>query len=563
MATTDKMPDRIPARMLNEFTYCPRLAYLEWVQGEWADNADTVRGSRSHRRTDIDPSRGRKPIVKARAEGVPESETVSDDDRLTIHSRSLRLSSEKLGLVAVLDLVESTKGTVRPVDYKKGKRPHVAHGAHEPERVQLCAQGLLLREQGFRCHEGILYFAGSKERVRIRFTKELEQITRTQLAEMRRTLGGGSMPPPLQDSPKCPRCSLLSICLPDETNFLRSQRESVRTITVSDAKAYPLVVQKPGAKVRLKGRTLRVVKDGKELAHACLGETSELVLMSGARCTMPTLRECARRNIPVAHMSGTGRLYAVTRGMSHKNVELRIAQYRAAFDGGTALRLARGFVENKIENARVLLRRNGEPEPGALGMLRSYARRVSEAASLEQLLGLEGNAARIYFANFSSMLRQDVGLFEGRSRRPPTDPVNALLSFSYALLTKEWVFTLERVGLDPYLGYLHQPRYSRPALALDLMEPFRPIIADSVVLQVINNREVVADDFREVVDSVLLKPHGRKALLSAWGRRMRTRIQHPVFGYRCSYRRVLEVQARLLARHLLGELETVPAFQVR
>lgn len=202
------------------------------------------------------------------------------------------------------------------------------------------------------------------------------------------------------------------------------------------------------------------------------------------------------------------------------------------------------------------------------GQLEQLARKAEQAEALEALLGLEGSAARAYFGAFSGMLKGDAGVHEhfdmnGRNRRPPRDPINALLSFAYALLAKDFAVVLGMVGLDAMLGFYHQPRFGRPALALDLMEEFRPLIADSVVLGAINNGVFTGDDFVRGAGSVALKPAARKRFLLAYERRMDQLVTHPVFGYRISYRRVLEVQARLLGRVLLGELAVYPEFRTR
>jgi CRISPR-associated protein Cas1 len=249
-------------------------------------------------------------------------------------------------------------------------------------------------------------------------------------------------------------------------------------------------------------------------------------------------------------------------------VELRVAQYRGATDPATCLRLARTFVASKIRNSRTLLRRNHEaPRAVTLGELEQLAKKAEVAESLESLLGLEGTAARFYFGDFTGMLKGDArsGDFdwEGRNRRPPRDPINALLSFAYALLTKELTLTLGAVGLDPLLGFYHQPRFGRPALALDLMEEFRPLVADSVVIGALNNGVVTPKDFVVRSSGVALKPTGRKNLILAFERRMDQLVTHPVFGYRISYRRVLEVQARLLGKLLLGETPEYPPFRTR
>jgi CRISPR-associated endonuclease Cas1 len=153
--------------------------------------------------------------------------------------------------------------------------------------------------------------------------------------------------------------------------------------------------------------------------------------------------------------------------------------------------------------------------------------------------------------------------FDKRTRRPPADPVNAMLSLGYAMLARTWLTLLSAVGFDPYFGFYHKPRFGRPALALDLMEPFRPILADSTVIQVINNGEVHPDGFVAAGPAVNLKPHARRAFMAAYERRLEQDVTHPLFGYRVSMRRLLAVQARLLARHLAGELEAYPHYLVR
>ncbi len=153
--------------------------------------------------------------------------------------------------------------------------------------------------------------------------------------------------------------------------------------------------------------------------------------------------------------------------------------------------------------------------------------------------------------------------FMGRNRRPPKDPVNAMLSFAYAMLTREWTIALSAVGLDPYRGFYHQPRFARPALALDMMEPFRPLVADSTVLTAINNGEVRPTDFVRAAGSCNMSDSGRKRFIAVFERRLEQEVTHPIFRYRISYRRLFEVQARLLARHLAGEVPEYPNFVTR
>lgn len=557
----------LPARMVNEYVYCPRLAYLEWVQGEWAESADTVEGRQHHRR--VDKAKGNPPSAAAKAEA---GATVEEDDT-RIHVQSLELSSDALGLIARLDLAEFEGRRVVPVDYKRGKRPHVAHGAYEPERVQLCVQALLLEEHGYEVSEGVLYFVASRERVPVLFDDELRAAAFAAAAGLRLLATGGQIPQPLENSPKCPRCSLAGICLPDELHYLRTQQTPPRPLAVGQPLALPMYVQARGAKVAKKGEVLEVSIDDEKVASARLQDVSQLVLQGGVYLTAPALHELMAREVPVTWLSHGGWFLGHTVGLGHKNVELRTAQYRTSFDANHCLRLARGLVVAKIRNQRTLLRRNwkrGEAPGALLTAFKQDIEAAERAHDLPQLLGVEGNAAARYFGNFGEMLSLPEGAakdwpfdFERRTRRPPTDPVNALLSYAYALLTRSVAVTLTAVGFDAYRGVYHQPRYGRPALALDVMEPFRPLLADSAVLSAINNGEIAAGDFVRAGGAVGLQEAGRRAFIATFERRMAQEVTHPIFGYAAQYRQIVEIQCRLLGRHLLGEIDHYPNFITR
>ena len=548
----------VPVRMVNEWVYCPRLAYLEWVEGEWAESADTAQGRRVHRR--VDTERGTLP--------APE-----DLDQALAKASSVTLSSETLGIIAKMDVVEAQDERVVPVDYKKGKRPHVAAGAYEPERVQLCAQGMILEDNGYTVTEGALWFAGSRERVRVLFDEDLRERTRAAISELRLASTSGRRPPPLEDSPKCTRCSLAGICLPDETNFF-DRGQPPRPLNPADDPALPLYVQTPGARLRKQGERL-VVEADEQRVEVPLIDVSQVALLGPVGVTTPTLHALMRAEVPVSWMSSGGWLLGHTVGTGNRNVAVREAQFRVAADERRRMSFSRDLVAAKIRNTRTILRRNWRPDRPAeerdrvLANLRRVAERARAAADAPRLLGFEGEAAATYFGQFESMLApaaaQDLPSFEfaRRTRRPPTDPVNALLSFGYSMLTRTMLTALSAVGLDPYMGLYHRPRHGRPALALDIMEPFRPVVADSCVLQVVNNGEVQIGDFISNGPAWSLAPAGRKALIAAYERRLDQETTHPVFGYRISMRRLIDVQARLLARYLQGELRTYPHYLPR
>jgi len=546
----------VPARMLNEFAYCPRLCYLEWVQGEFAHSEDTLDGRFQHRRVD-------RPSGDLR-------EADSADDTV-IHARSVLLSDERLGAIARIDLVEAQGKRATPVDYKRGTVPNVPEGAYEPERAQLCVQGLLLRAHGYECEEGIIYFVASKRRVRIPFDDGLVARTLELMDGARDMSSLGEMPPPLEDSPKCPRCSLVGICLPDEVSFLKGSSyivkpDDVRRLMPARDDALPMYVQAQGAIVGKSGDNLTVKVKGAVVSKTRMLDVSSLSIFGNAQVTAQAARELLDRGIPICHFSYGGWLKGVTWGMGHKNVDLRIHQFAAADDKIRSVAIARDLVIAKLRNSRVMLRRNHpDPPKHALKEMMRLSRNARNADSLQTLLGIEGAAASVYFANFGDMLRPDRTAFDfrTRNRRPPRDPVNAVLSFLYSMLIKQVLVSAIAVGFDPYLGFYHQPKYGKPALALDLAEEFRPIVADSAALTLFNNSELDEADFIQRSGAVALTQSGRKAVIRAFERRLDTLITHPLFGYSISYRRIMEVQARLLGRHVLGELPKYPAFTTR
>jgi CRISPR-associated protein Cas1 len=560
----------IPARMVNEFVYCPRLAYLMWTQGEWAETGDTVEGKRVHGRVD----RPSAPLPAP--EALDTNETVTADK---IVSRSLTLSSATLGVIAKLDVAEAEDGVVTPIDYKRGRRPHIAQGVYEPERIQVCLQALLLEENGYRVEEGAIYYAESRERVRITLDEVLRSAAQTAVSELRLTVSQGRIPPPLKDSPKCPRCALVTVCLPDEVRSLSGSSLAPRTIAVPPDEALPLVVQSQHARIGKEGETLKITDEERGETQVRFIDISDVALFGNVSITTPALSALLEREIPVTFHGHSGWFRGVAHGIGHRNVEVRTAQYRLSFDEAACLRFAKELVAAKITNQRTILRRNwrGAPEERQVALDRLAAARKSAdgATALAQLLGVEGDAAAVYFRALAGLIKPpddkqekasgDLApfRFEARNRRPPTDPVNAMLSLAYAMLTRHLTITLASVGLDPYRGFYHAPRYGRPALALDIMEPFRAIIADSVVLSAVNTGEVGPNDFIVAVTGTALTQAGRRRFVEAFERRLSQETTHPVFGYQVSMRRMLLVQARLLSRFLLGELPSYPHYLPR
>lgn len=528
-----------PVRMLTQYVYCPRLAYLEWVQKEWADNYYTEDGNLTHRRVDAYSESVEAPVT-----------------------RSLQLTAPKEGLVTKLDVMEQRFGEGTPVEYKRGKTPR--DGPRPSELTQLAAQAIALRENGWRCRVGYLYYSGSKERYEVPITDELLDTTRAQHRQMKEQFRSGEIPPPLVNDKRCGDCSLNGICLPEEVNYLRRASQEVRPLWALHEEGHPLHLTDHGSKVGISGEQFVVSKDGDTVGKARVIDTSQINLHGNTQITTQAVRVCARAGIPVLYFGFGNWFTASLVGLPHRNVALRQAQYRASFDPGRCLFISRCFITAKIANQRVLLRRNSSRlDPSVLQEMQRLRVRAAKATSLESLLGLEGLAARHYFGAFPQMFKSASPSFQGRNRRPPTDPVNAVLSFCYAMLTKEATVALHSIGLDPYQGFFHQGRYGRPSLALDLMEEFRPLVADSVTLTLFNTKQLSDADFYFSGQACSLKQKAKKTVIAGFERRMSEELTHPLFGYKASYRRTLTLQARLLGRHLVDELETYPGLETR
>lgn len=302
--------DPLPVRMINEYAYCHRLFHLMYVDGRWDDNLFTEEGKAAHSRTD------------AHEETLPEP-VVAGGDLPPSVARSVMLSSDTLGIVAKLDLVEAAGKTAIPVDTKRGSPPDTPERCWEPERVQLMAQGLLLREHGFDCVQGLLYFAGARKRVAVALTPELEARTRQLIRDARLTLENGTIPDPLQDSPKCNGCSLAGICLPDEVNFLKRQSQAapgdLRRLYPARDDALPLYVQEQGAKIGKTGESVTVSKGGTEVGRFLLKDVSQVGLYGNVSITPQALHLLAENAIPLTHLSMGGWFYAVTHGHGLKN----------------------------------------------------------------------------------------------------------------------------------------------------------------------------------------------------------------------------------------------------
>ena len=546
--------------MLAQYTYCKRLGYMEWVQGEFESNKYVEEGRYNHKNVDVE--RGKTKLAKSAEKNKDEK----------IHVSSVYLSDAKLGLVGKMDLAEFHGRHAVPVEYKRGKVPDVPERANEDHLIQLCAQGLLLRANGYESTRGVIYYTSARTRVDIQFDDHLIARTLQTLHDMRETCGSGLIPPPLVDSPKCYGCSLVGICLPDETNMLADLSGSssddgrIRRMYPMRSDAYPLYVQEQGAYIGVSGDRIYVRSKDGEKQQVRMIDISEIAVFGNVQISSQAIRKLCDANVPICYFSYGGWFVGITHGMSHKNVELRIRQHETGRNKKESMKIARQMVYGKIRNSITMLRRNNQESPtDILDEMGSLADQAKNSTHYERLLGIEGLAARKYFENFNGMIRSDVVEFSftDRNRRPPADHVNAILSFMYALLVRQVMVTVFKVGFDPYLGFLHMPKYGKPSLALDIMEEFRPILADSASITVINNGEITKEDFVETGFGTNLNETGRKKVIRAYERRLDTTVRHDILGYSASYKRIIETQSRILARHITGEIPQYIPFKTR
>jgi CRISP-associated protein Cas1 len=320
----EELPDYLPARMVNEFAYCPRLFFYEWVEGLFAESADTVEGKIQHERVD------EKSTV------LPEAAQLAE----IIHARSVSLASERLRVIAKMDLVEAEGGTVTPVDYKHGHPREGADGLElwPSDRAQLAVQGIVLRENGYRCEEGIVYYRKTGQRVRVEFDETLIGTTEALIRQAWAVAEQGEIPPPLVDSPKCPGCSLVGICLPDETLRAGAEEEfpaeqlalfdvprrkpvkrEVRPLITPRSELRPLYLNTQGLRVGKSGAVLQVRDKEKLVQEARLGEICQVSLMGNVQISTQAVQSLCEAGIPICYFSMGGWFYGITVGLNEKN----------------------------------------------------------------------------------------------------------------------------------------------------------------------------------------------------------------------------------------------------
>lgn len=528
-------PGPIPISLVAHHVFCPRRAWLE-AAGEKTDTYQVAVGVEAHGATD-EPSTGRPGRLRAVDVGDPE---------LGI---SGRCDTIEVGPTGALTIIEYKAAPVR-------RQTEVT----EPMRVQLALQAEALESMGHRVEGQAVYFINHRLRVPVEFSDADIALARSAVVATRSTIDHREAPAPLEDDPRCTGCSHAAVCLPEE----RAGAPIRRRILVADPVAQVVHLATAGSRASIGSGRIHVWARREEIGSVPMERIQGLVVHGNVDLSGALIREILWRSLTVVWCTGTGRVVGWSVPGQGPNGAERVRQHVAAAEG--RLDLAREFVAAKIANQGTLLRRNGD-SPDTVAALRLLQRRALAARTVTELLGVEGDAAAGYFGAFDTMLKarargQGVRL-KIRSGRPARDPLNAALNFAYALLLGDMIRAIASCGLDPHAGFLHSSNRNKPALALDLAEEFRAPVADSVVIGCFNNGELSESDFTDVLGTTTMRDAGRKALIGAYERRVETKFRHPVFHYQVSWRRAMEIQARMVLGVLDGCQERYAGIRVR
>lgn len=535
---------------LHALVYCERLFYLEEVERLRVADAAVFAGRRLH------------------------EEIALAEDELGVERCTFE--SEQLGLRGAVDVLRRRDGALIPYEHKRGRsagKPG-AREAWQTDRIQIAAYALLLEEAfGISIAEGRVRYHADKATVRVPIDSALRDAVVSAVARGRALRTSVERPPVSRNERLCVRCSLAPVCLPEEARLGADPEFTPLRLLPAHPSGQTIHVLEHGASVGRSGDELEVRTREGTLAKLPVMEVGQLVLHGFAQITTQALRMCAEKEIGVHWMTlGGGLIGSLAPGAMAAQRHLR--QFRALSDPATSLALARRLVIAKLEaQLRFILRatrgrdQRSEVVSAAVTRLREALRAAAAAGAIESLLGHEGGGAVAYFAALAELidppLREDFVL-DGRSRRPPKDRINALLSYGYGMLYREVLAAVIAVGLHPGMGFYHQPRSSAHALVLDLMELFRVPLVDMAVVAAVNRRTFdPIEDFRRAPGQVLLSDTGRRKVIEAIERRKTDEWRHSVVGYSLSYARLIELETRLLEKEWLGEGGLFAKFRLR
>lgn len=538
---------------LHALAYCPRLFYLEEVEELYTQNASVFAGRRLH----------------VNIENEEEGEW-----------EELFLESEELGIKGKVDALRTRDGKIIPYEHKRGRSHRDEHSnpqAWESDKLQILAYAYLLEiTSGVSIAEGRIRYHADNAMVKIPLDDDGKTLVKNAIDQARKLQISTHRPPVTNNERLCSNCSLAPVCLPEEARLVHDHSwQPVRLFPERDNRQI-LHILEPGTRVGRTGEQIKITPKQDAVQTIPAQQVGQLVLHSFSQISTQALHFCREQEIGVHLVSGGGR-YLGSFDPRGGSIHRRIRQYQALTDPNFCLSLAKKLVTCRAQSQRQLLMRSKrgktqykEDLTKATDLIKKLINQVDTASSLESLLGLEGNVAKIYFDSLPLIQLNTTPrelIFNHRNRRPPKDRFNALLGFGYALLLKDVMNAILTVGLEPALGFYHQPRTQAPPLALDLMEIFRVPLVDLPIINSINRQQWDINIDFEIRGVRLTKTNGKipeikQVWLSDIGKRKFVQIyeqrktetwKHPMTGYSLSYSRLLELEVRLLEKEWSGE----------
>ncbi len=512
---------------LHALAYCPRLFYLENVEGQRVANARVYAGRELH-------------------SGLEKQ-----------HGDSIQVESSRLGLRGRVDFIRSERGRLIPVEVKRGRAKRTDTGlvGWPSDVLQVAAYAMLLEDSlEISVHQARIHYAADSAWVRLAITEELRNEVRTAIGEARKLSTSSRRPPVAENENLCKHCSLSKVCLPDEERPLENRKlpappEDDRQV---------VHVTEPGSRIGRAALCLRVrARDG-SATDLPIAQVHSVVLHGNVQLTSQAIRLCVERGVGVHWLTGTGR-YLSSLTIPVGNPTRRIRQYVALLDSDTRLRLVRTLVSARIWNqyryllrasrGKQQLRTNVEP---FLRELRTATDRLNRQSDVDSIRGIEGAAGRAYHRGLRRLILPPEFASHRRTRRPAQDPFNALLNYSYALLLARISNAVVACGLDPHLGFYHTDRSSAPPLTLDLMELFRVPLCDVPILGAVNRNTWCLSDFDCSDLGVRLSHKVRTQVIKLFERRLDVTWKHPATRYSLPYRKAIELEVRLLEKEWSG-----------
>jgi CRISPR-associated protein Cas1 len=537
---TELVHDTLRVSALHAFAYCQRLFYLEEVEELYTQDAAVFAGRRLHEEIDKQ----------------------EDEEWLDLY-----LEDEILGLRGRIDALRTRDGQTIPYEHKRGRchrddanQPQ----AWESDKLQILAYCCLLEASlGIGIPEGRIRYHADNILIHVPFNQEGRQWVREVIKQARQLKQSPYRPPITDNENLCSRCSLSPICLPEEARLAHNKEWHPVRLFPQDDEREVIHVLEPGTRVGRTGEQLKISRRNEPDEKISIQQVSQVVLHSFSQISTQALHFLSYKDIGIHFISGGGR-YIGSIDSHSGSIQRRIRQYEALNKPDFCLELARKLVHCRGEGQRKFLMRGKQRQKGDLTQLKktiaqmkTVIKQVAHIDSLESLLGIEGNLAALYFGALPNLLNEntpDSLRFAGRNRRPPKDRFNAMLSFGYSLLIKDVMNSILTVGLEPALGFYHQPRTQAPPLALDLMEIFRVPLVDIIVVTSINRQQWDADtDFDVRGQQVWLSDSGRRKFINIYEERKAETWKHPATGYSLTYRRLLELEVRLLEKEWSGE----------